>query len=238
MKKIIIIIITLSFVTFFSLLYYNNSIDKKTLLLEDNLTIASKLQPYLTLPFEFQHSMYSTIDSKPFLQGSGIVDFTQGCNLNAKYTGSLYEINYKTDKNMILSQTEKRETKTKTEWTYLENNVTNHNSILFSLLGNNANMLCSISNLNKILVSNNNNKYTVDLNKYKALLITNLENINVNLYKDISKDKVNQLLNNSLSNFSNKNITILIENLDSITIKLIIKDKNNNILEDIILRTK
>jgi len=237
MKKIIIIIMTLSFVTFITLLYYNNSIDKKTLLLEDNLAIASKLQPYLTMPFEFQHNMYSTIDSKPFLQGSGIVDFTQGCNLNAKYTGALYEINYKTDKNMILSQTEKRETKTKTEWTYLENNVTNHNSILFSLLGNNSNMLCSISNLNKILVSNNN-KYTVDLNKYKTLLITNLENININLYKEISKDKVNQLLDNSLSNFSNKNITILIENLDSITIKIIIKDKNNNTLEDIILRTK
>lgn len=236
MKKIILLIFSLSLLTLISILIYNKSIDKKTLLLEDNLEITSKIRPYVTMPFEFQHSIYSTIDSKPFLQGSGIVEYTEGCNLTAKYTGALYEINYKTEKNKLLSQTEKRETRTKTEWTYLERNTTNHNSIFFSLLGNNNNMICSLPNLNKVLVSKNNS-YTIDKDKYKALLIANLENTNKELFDNFSIDKVNDLLDTSLSNFINKNITILIESLDSITIKIMIKDKENRTLEDIILRT-
>jgi hypothetical protein len=97
-------------------------------------------------------------------------------------------------------------------------------------------MICSLPNLNKVLVSKNNS-YTVDKDKYKALLIANLENTNKEFFDNISIDKVNDLLDTSLSNFINKNITILIESLDSITIKIMIKDKENRTLEDIILRT-
>jgi len=235
MKKIIIFIIFISIITLVSITFYNNSIDKKTFLLEENLEITTKIQPYLTMPFEFQHTMYSTIDKKPYLQGSGFADFSQGCNFNAKYTGELYEINYKTDKNKMLIQTEKRETKTKTSWTFLESNTTNHNSIFFSLLGNN-NMICSLSKLNNVLVSNNNG-YTVDKDKYKALLLSNLENTNKEIYNNFSIEKISDLLDISISNFANKNISILIETLDSITIKITIIDNQNTIFEDIIFRT-
>ena len=63
-------------------------------------------------------------------------------------------------------------------------------------------MICSLPNLNKVLISKNNS-YTVDKDKYKALLIANLENTNKELFDNFSIDKVNDLLDTSLSNFIN-----------------------------------
>lgn len=234
MKKFLSIFIILSTIIFLPLFFYNNKINENKIEININPDIYSSILPYTSFPFEFQHNIYSTLDKKPLIQGSGVVDIVDSCNLYASYTGSLYKVNYLANNNIIYSQTIKRETSTKTDWEKILPSTSNHNSILLSLLGNDSNILCSLPNLSKV-IKKTNNTYQVDKNLYKDILFSTYKK-NRDNNRNLNLDK--ELINFSVDTLLSKNVFLEIEKLDSITIKISILYKDNILLEDLVLRVK
>jgi hypothetical protein len=234
MKKFLSIFIILSTIIFLPLFFYNNKINENKIEININPDIYSSILPYTSFPFEFQHNIYSTLDKKPLIQGSGVVDIVDSCNLYASYTGSLYKINYLANNNIIYSQTIKRETSTKTDWEKILPSTSNHNSVLLSLLGNDSNILCSLPNLSKV-IKKTNSTYQVDKYLYKDILFSTYKK-NRDNNRNLNLDK--ELINFSVDALLSKNVFLEIEKLDSITIKISILYKDNILLEDLVLRVK
>lgn len=204
-----------------------------------NADVTSYIDQYREKAFQFQHRLFSESDPRPYTEGGGVVGYNDNCMLNATYTGALYKIDYHYKNFKLHSKTTKLGTSTETDWNFVLPFSSNHNSLIYSLAGNNKNMICSISNLAKVL-DGSSGTYKINYQNLSSLLLDNYNKELVELdllynTKTFKKHKIDGFQSN-ISRLKTLDLTIKITKIDTLTTKISVLDKNAKVYEELTLR--
>lgn len=238
-KKSLIFILTLFIIFMLYLFFFIDKDENVNKEIRVNVDVASYMEQYREKAFQFQHRLFSKSDSRPYTEGGGVAVYNDNCMLNASYTGALYKIDYHYKDFKLHSKTTKLGTSTETDWNFVLPFSSNHNSLIYSLAGNNKNMICSISNLAKVL-DGSSGTYKINYQNLASLLLDNYNKELVELdllynTKTFKKHKIDGFQSN-ISRLKTLDLTIKITKIDTVTTKISVLDKNAKVYEELTLR--
>ena len=241
MKKKSLLFLFITFSIFILYLFVLNNEDdnySKQLTLNNDVTLL--LKPYSENSFQFQHRLFSNIDTRPYTEGNGLAgSIKENCNMQASYIGALYKIQYHYKDFKLHSKTIKIGTNTETKWSFVLPFSTNHNSLIYSLTGNNKNMVCTIENLAKVL-DGSSGSYKINYANLSFLLLENYnkelleldEIYNTNTFKQHNKEG----FESNIARLKSLDLNVKITKIDKLTTKISVLDKNLKVYEEMTLR--
>ena len=239
-KKTLIFILTPFIIFMLYLSFFLNKDENVNKEIKENADVISYLDPYTEKAFQFQHRFFSISDARPYTEGGGGVVYNDNCMIKASYTGALYKIDYHYKDFKLHSKTTKLGTSTETDWNFVLPFSSNHNSLIYSLAGNNKNMICSISNLAKVL-DGSSGAYKINYPNLSSLLLDNYNKELVELdllynTKTYKKHKIDGFQSN-INRLKTLDLTIKITKIDTVTTKIAVLDKNAKVYEELTLRS-
>lgn len=220
--------------------FFINKDDTPNKEIKANPDVTLYIKPFTEKAFQFQHRLFSVSDARPYTEGGGVSGYNNNCYIKATYIGALYKIDYHYKDFKLHSKTTKLGTNTETDWNFVLPFSSNHNSLIYSLVGNNKNMICSISNLSKVL-DGSSGLYKINYPNLSFLILDNYnkELLELDLLyntKTYKRHKIDGFESN-IARLKTLDLTIKITKIDTETIKISVIDKNGKVHEELTLRS-